>query len=287
MSGPASQPSRRHPRGALATLGRLVSGAALLILAFVTVAGLGSLGLLTPEVAAQTPPLDEPAVPVRIRVPSLGIDLPVVSSEMRVRGNRRDYPLCDVAQYWTIYDLPGAPGTTWIYAHAQPGMFLPLLENAVATGGDGLLGKLVTLQLRDGRVLRYRVEQVKQHALDRRIARRDRPGEHRLVLQTSEGPPGTIPKLQVAARLAGASVTDERAPRARPRACGQARAATGGDDRQPDASPAATASSDGNAVGPLDSLATLAIGGGAVLLGATIFAIYLVRRPPAAARRRT
>ena len=45
-------------------------------------------------------------------------------------GNSRDYPLCDVAQYWTIYDLPGAPGTTWIYAHAQPGMFLPIFLTA-------------------------------------------------------------------------------------------------------------------------------------------------------------
>jgi hypothetical protein len=77
--------------------------------------------------AQDTPPLDEPSVPVRIRIPSIGVDLPVVSSELRVRGNRRGYPLCDVAQYWTIYDLPGAPGTTWVYAHAQPGMFLPIL----------------------------------------------------------------------------------------------------------------------------------------------------------------
>ena len=54
-------------------------------------------------------------------------------SERNVPGNPRGYPLCDVAQYWTIYDLPGKPGTTWIYAHAQEGMFLPLFTISEAT----------------------------------------------------------------------------------------------------------------------------------------------------------
>ena len=122
-----------------------------------------------PRAAAQEarPPLDEPSVPVRITIPGLGIDLPVVSSERNVPGNARGYPLCDVAQYWTLYDLPGAPGTTWVYAHAQAGMFLPMLLRAEATAGAGLMGKLVTLQLRDGRLLRYRIDEVKQHAFNR------------------------------------------------------------------------------------------------------------------------
>jgi hypothetical protein len=228
------------------------------------------------------PPLDEPAVPVRIRVPSLGIDLPVVSSERNVPGNQRDYPLCDVAQYWDIYDLPGAPGTTWIYAHAQPGMFLPLFLTADSTAGAGLLGREVTLQLRGGRSLRYKIDEVKQHALNRRIARRERPGEHRLVLQTSEGPPGTVPKLQVAARLIGTEWTDELPPQPRPRACWQPRAAVNGDrtgrpGQSPEASPAAAATT-----ASTDQMggASLALGGGAVLLGATLVAVYLVRRPP-------
>jgi hypothetical protein len=287
MSEPAA-PRPRHPRGALAALGRAVAVAGMVALSLVALPGLPEgAGPSAPTVSAaqEGPPLDEPAVPVRIRLPGLGIDLPVVSSERNVRGNRRGYPLCDVAQYWTIYDLPGAPGTTWIYAHAQPGMFLPLLEDAVATGGDGLEGELITLQLRDGRLLRYRVSRVKQHALDRRIARRDRPGEHRLVLQTSEGPPGTIPKLQVAARLLGATTTEERPPRARPRACWQPRTAAGA-DRGPDSS-ATGPTADGGDGTSISSVASMAIGGGAVLLGAVIFAVYLVRRPPATARRRT
>lgn len=289
MSEALAQPVRRRPRWAPAALLRILAATAFLAMAGTAAAGLGDVGpLAAPAVRAaqESPPLDEPSVPTRISVPSLGIDLPVVSSQLRVRGNVRGYPLCDVAQYWTIYDLPGAPGTTWIYAHAQPGMFLPLLENTVASGGTGPLGKLVTLQLRDGRVLRYRIDQVKQHALDRSIARRDRPSEHRLILQTSEGPSGTIPKLQIAARLVGATMADERAPRARPRACSQPRR-TSGQGRRPSASPTPAAGIDGESGGGLGSMSSLAIGGGAILLGATVFAVYLVRRPPAAARRRT
>ena len=240
---------------------------------------------LAPAVALAQgkPPLDDPAVPVRITVPALGIDLPVLSSERTVPGNVRDYPLCDVAQYWTIYDLPGAPGTTWVYAHAQPGMFLPLLLNAEATSGEGLLGQMVTLQLKDGRLLRYRIVEVKQHAYNRRLALRARPSQQRLILQTSEGPPGTIPKLQVAANLIGATWTDEPPPKAQPRACWQPRpkptdrggkaGRTGTDRPTPEASPTTTAA------GGTTDAASLALGGGAVLIGATLVAIYLVRRP--------
>ena len=260
-----------------------------------TALGLAMVTLGSVAVAQGAPPLDEPAVPVRIRVPDLGVDLPVVSSERTVPGNARDYPLCDVAQYWTRYDLPGAPGTTWIYAHAQPGMFLPLFLSADATAGEGLLGKLVTLQLRDGRLLRYRIDEVRQHAYNRKIALRNRPSTHRLILQTSEGPPGTIPKLQVAAQLVGAGWTDERAPTANPRACWQPRSSTassgngnGKQTRQPDGAqgspePSAVAASETD-----DSIdtASLALGGGAVLVGATLFAAYLVLRPPSKQRRR-
>jgi hypothetical protein len=235
--------------------------------------------------AQDKPPLDDPAVPVRVTVPSLGIDLPVLSSERNVPGNVRDYPLCDVAQYWTRYDLPGAPGTTWIYAHAQPGMFLPMLLEAEATSGEGLLGQMVTVQLKDGRLLRYRIVEVKQHAYNRRLALRARPGLQRLILQTSEGPPGTIPKLQVAANLIGATYTDEAAPKAQPRACWQPRpkptknARNGAARPTPEASPV-----DPTAAGSADG-ASLALGGGAVLIGATLVAIYLVRRPPSDRRQ--
>jgi hypothetical protein len=228
------------------------------------------------RVAAQDVRLDKPSVPVRIQVPAAGIDLPVVSSERTVRGNQGGYPLCDVAQYWTIYDLPGAPGTTWIYAHAQPGMFLPLFTISEATGGEGLLGKIVELQTRDGRLLRYRINEVRERAYNRSIAQAGRPSQHRLILQTSTGPPGTIPKLQVAARLVGAQEATEAAPKAEPRACWQPRPRatprTGGPDAASTAEPVATVDAE-----PVDTM-TLVLGSGAVLLGATFIAVYVVRR---------
>jgi hypothetical protein len=176
----------------------------------------------TPRPGTGSPRLDRPSAPVRIRIASLGIDLPVVSSERTLPGNPTGYPLCDVAQYWTRFDLPGAPGTAWIYAHAQPGMFLPLLETAEATDGEGLLDVDVTVQLRDGRLLTYRIDEVRQHAVGARIARDPSPSRHRLVLHTSEGPPGTVPKLQLAGHLVGAAWAREPAPRPQPRVCSTA-----------------------------------------------------------------
>jgi hypothetical protein len=205
------------------------------------------------------------------------VDLPVVSSERNVPGNPAGYPLCDVAQYWTRYDLPGAPGTTWIYAHAQPGMFLPLLERTVATNGEGLLGKVVDLQLRDGRLLHYRITEVRQHAVNRRIAFAP-PSQHRLILQTSEGPPGTVPKLQLAGRLISAEWTDERPPRPEPRACSQPARTDGGRPRR-SAGPDATATPDPGTRVPADmDTGSLVLGTGAVLLGATLIAVVIARR---------
>ena len=76
------------------------------------------------EVPQGRPPLDEPAVPVRIRIPSLGIDLPVVSSERTVPGNSRDYPLCDVAQYWDDLRPAGGAGDD-LDLRARPARHVP------------------------------------------------------------------------------------------------------------------------------------------------------------------
>lgn len=226
-----------------------------------------------------SPPLDQGSRPVRITIPTLGIDLPVVSSERDVPGNPRGYPLCDVAQYWTEFDLPGAPGTTWIYAHAQPGMFLPLFEVAERTAGSGLLGKTVSLQLRDGRLLHYRISNVKEHAIDREISIAPSRKQHRLVLQTSEGPPGTIPKLQVSGRLVDAGWAEEEAPRPRPRACSQPAEAQVAEARidQPDPGGDPDGDSAQATAGPDDAL-TFVLGSGAVLLGASFLAYAIVRR---------
>ena len=53
----------------------------------------------------------------------------------------------------------------------------------------------------DAMVHVYEIVQVKRHALDFSIVDVGTPGVEQLVLQTSEGPAGTVPKLQVRAEL--------------------------------------------------------------------------------------
>jgi hypothetical protein len=164
--------------------------------------------------------LDKGSRPVRVRVPSLGIDLPIVWDGRKIRGGSPGYPACDVAEYWSAFGEPGAPGTAWILAHAQQGMFLPLLTTLRSKGKEALLGRTVEVQLRDGRLLTYRTYKVDPSATDTRIATRKlKDGEHRLVLQTSTGV-GAAPKLLLAARLVDAGITDQPRPKPDPRACG-------------------------------------------------------------------
>ncbi len=185
-----------------------------------------TLGLPGSDAAAQedptTPtarpvPLDEGSRPVRVRVPYFDIDLPVVWEGRKVAGNPAGYPLCDVAQYLTSREqelvLPGQPGTAWLYGHAQPGMLLPLTESYFASGRTELMGKLIKLQLRDGRLLTYRISEV-DVAFDYDIADRPNERQQRVVLQTSTGTTGASPRLMVAGRLIDAAWTDEPRPEA-------------------------------------------------------------------------
>ena len=161
-------------------------------------------------------------VPARIAVPALGIDLAVVPGDLTAPGNPRDYPLCDVAQYLTTYRYPGRPGTTtWVYAHAREGMFLPLLTASEQNDGAALLGLEVVLDSTASRRYTYTITQVLRHAIDRSAAADVDPRGGRLIVQTSEGPSGTVPKLQVVAELVGAAGTPSGDPpsTAAPRVC--------------------------------------------------------------------
>ena len=235
-----------------------------------------------PSAATAKPvPLDEPSRPVRVRVPYAGIDLPVISSDRTLPGNPPGYPLCDVAQYWTRFDMPGEPGTTWLLGHAQPGMFLPLYTSAYGGNPNELVGKLVKLQLRDKRLLTYRITQVRPAAssTDLSIAKRPNMKQQRLILQTSTGPAGTDAKLQVAARLIEAEWTDEPRPDPQPRVCWEP---TPKPTKKPKnlgrATPTPTPEPVAEPEEPVDAM-TLLLGSGAVLLGATLVAVYVVRRP--------
>ncbi len=162
-----------------------------------------------------------PAVATRVVVPAFGIDLPVVASNLDVPGNPPRYPLCDVAQYLTSFGQPGDGRTTYLYAHAREGMFLPLLRESLRNDGAAMIGALVEVHTDGPDSYVYQIFRVKRHAIDFSLAKDVPPGEERLVLQTSEGPTGTVPKLQVAARLVErrASADGVDTPPPRPRVC--------------------------------------------------------------------
>lgn len=153
--------------------------------------------------ASAVPPTPDRETPTRLVVARLGIDLPIVSGDLSVPGNPPDYPLCGVAQYLTIYRDPSRVGTTtWIYGHARPRMLLPLLEASTVKNGAALVGMKVDLYSDAAQRYSYRITTVLRHATDRTAAT-DVPADgRRLILQTSEGPAGTVPKLQVVAEFA-------------------------------------------------------------------------------------
>jgi hypothetical protein len=152
-------------------------------------------------------------VATRVVVEALGIDLPVMRQ-------RTSYPPCNVAMYLTTLKQPGQGGATYLYAHARSGMFLPLLERSRVNDGASLIGLRVEVYTGDNRRFVYRIDEVRRHATDLRWVQRRR-GEA-LWLQTSEGPRGTIPKLQVGAALLSSGPATHAAahPVPRPVNCG-------------------------------------------------------------------
>jgi hypothetical protein len=156
-------------------------------------------------------------VATRVVVPGLRIDLPVVKP-----GDPTDYPLCNVAQYLKSSGLgqPGQGRATYIYAHAREGMFLPLLEQSQENNGRGMLGLLVQIYTSDDQLFLYEIYSVRRHQLD--INKALAAKTEQLWLQTSEGPKGTKPKLQVVARFitSGPARHADAHPRPHPVACG-------------------------------------------------------------------
>lgn len=168
-------------------------------------------------------PLEPPAYASRVVLPGLAIDLPVISGDLQPPPN---YPLCDVAAYVTRFGQPYEPGVTYISAHAQRGMFLPLLEASQRSDGQELLGQRVEVYTNDGRLFGYQIERVVRHATDYAILSEISLDERHLILQTSEGPYGTFEKLQVVASFQEEQAVDLTAarPEASPRDCRPAEA---------------------------------------------------------------
>lgn len=155
-------------------------------------------------------------VATRVVIRRLRIDLPVMLQDDRYPL----YPLCDVALYQPLLGQPGQGRATYLYAHAQAGMFLPLLEESERNDGARMLGMTVEVYTSDNWRFLYTITEVRRHVIGLDDALRTTT--ERLWLQTSEGPSGTIPKLQVVADFLSAEKTDPRSahPPAAPRICG-------------------------------------------------------------------
>jgi hypothetical protein len=179
----------------------------------------GPIGLQTLELPPTAAPSGSAAavsrVATRVVVPALGIDLPVILQP----GAADAFPPCNVAMYLKQLHQPGQPGATYIYAHARTGMFLPILTASQTNNGKSMIGMLVQVYTSDSMEFLYEIVAVRRHItdLDSAFATTDET----LWLQTSEGPRGTIDKVQVIAKPLSSSPADPLAahPKANPIFC--------------------------------------------------------------------
>ena len=151
----------------------------------------------TPDPTFGGSPTPDPAnrLATRVVVGALGVDLPVIAQP------DPDYPACDVAMYLedSRVGQPGQGRATYIYAHAQTGMFLVILNASKVNNGAAMLGMIVEVYTSDDRLFLYEITEVRRHqtVLDDAI----NATTEQLWLQTSEAgktPPGVIgPKVQI------------------------------------------------------------------------------------------
>ena len=154
-------------------------------------------------------------VATRIVIRRLDIDLPI----MLQPDSYGLFPLCDVALYIPALGQPGEGRATYIYAHARVGMFLPLLNASLRNDGARMLGMTVEVYTSDNWLFLYTITEVRRHT--RNLDAALNTDFERLFLQTSEGPDGTVPKLQVVADYLSSELTDAASahPKAHPRVC--------------------------------------------------------------------
>ncbi|MBA2718616.1 MAG: sortase [Chloroflexi bacterium] len=172
-----------------------------------------------PASIAPTASPDPNRLATRVVVEALGIDLPVIAQPNAA------YPSCNVAMYFEHPQLgqPGQSKATYLYAHARTGMFLPLLTQSKRNAGKGMIGMIVSVYTSDDQRYVYTISAVlprvpaDSHFLDKAIAAK----QETLWLQTSTGPGGSFPKLQVVARAVGVepATPEEAHPKARPVNC--------------------------------------------------------------------
>lgn len=163
-----------------------------------------------------SPTVPPERVATRVRVAALGIDLPVIA-----QPDPSVVP-CGVAMYLGEMRQPGANRATYLYAHAQRGMFLPILEASKINDGARMLGMIIEVYTSDDMLFLYEVTRVVRHVpfdtgLDDALA----ATTDQVWLQTSEGIGTRFPKLQIVGMpLSNGPADPAKAhPSAKPRAC--------------------------------------------------------------------
>jgi hypothetical protein len=162
----------------------------------------------TPTPAPPTASPDPNRVATRVRIAALDIDMPVIKGPA-------GYPPCDVAMYIKELYQPGQGRAIYLFAHARPGMFEPLLK----TKAPDQRGSVVEVWTSDDQLFLYEIVEVRRGQTDLEDAIAADTEE--LWLQTSEGPSGTPGKTQVIAKPLSSGPADpaDAHPKARPRAC--------------------------------------------------------------------
>jgi hypothetical protein len=147
----------------------------------------------TPEGSASASPGVPPdRVATRVKIPLLGIDLPII------RQPDPAYPSCNVAMYHEAFGPPGDPRGTYIYAHARTGMFLDILDASKKNDGAAMKDMIVEVYTSDDMLFLYQVVEVRRHvSASFNLTKLYDEGSGLLWLQTSEGPNHTYPKLML------------------------------------------------------------------------------------------
>jgi hypothetical protein len=117
--------------------------------------------------------------------------------------------------YFPAMYQPGQGRATYIYAHARTGMFLPLLLQSQRNDGQRMLGMTVEVYTSDSWRYVYTITEVRRHTTT--LTDAFNATVEQLWMQTSEGPEGTIPKLQVVADFLSAAPTDFKSAHPKPR----------------------------------------------------------------------
>lgn len=127
----------------------------------------------------------------RIRMPRLGIDLPIAEGDL-VRDTVDQQTPENFAFHFPGTAIPGTFGNSYLYAHARRGMFIDLRY--------ARLGDQVTITTPAGAELNFVVTEIYPRIPPTETRWIQPAGDERLTLQTSTGPNPSDPRFVVVAR---------------------------------------------------------------------------------------